>query len=165
MPCSASPLALALPHVLRHASHLREAPSRCWPSGRASTGSRLAPWAATPAWLFVASRLAFYHLPALAGQQPCHPRYSAFKQPRAEWLAASPAVGYQNEQPAASFAVTPAVGDQNEPPAEPFIASPAVSYRNERPAASFAGPRSSCGSGSGCGSGCGGSSLPSWFGP
>ena len=72
MCCSASPLALALPHVLRHASPLREPPSPCRPSSRASTASGLAPRAATSTWTFSTTLLALCHLLALAGQNPGH---------------------------------------------------------------------------------------------
>ena len=74
VPCSASPLALALPHVLRHASRLREPPSPCRPSSRASTASGHAPRAATSNQTFGTAPLTLCHLLALAGQHPGHHR-------------------------------------------------------------------------------------------
>jgi hypothetical protein len=70
--CSASPLALALPHVLRHAYRLREPPPPCRPSSRASTASGLPSRAATSAWTFGTAPFALCRLLALAGQHPGH---------------------------------------------------------------------------------------------
>ena len=82
--CSASPLALALPHVLRHPSPLREPPSPCRPSRRASTASGLAPRAATSTWTFSTALLALCAFWPSQDKIPVITTHSAFKQPRAE---------------------------------------------------------------------------------